>query len=128
MSEQDTLKPILWISSSKKDLLAMPSDLISDFGFGLYQAQLGKHPSIAKTMRGFGGANVLELVADHREGTFRTVYTVRFSDAVIVLHAFQKKSKKGISTPKEDIDLIQSRLKLAEELYRDWKKKGDKNE
>lgn len=102
----------------------MPQDVVTDFGYGLYQAQLGEHPDIAKPLSGFGGASVLELVLDHRGDTFRTVYTVRFAEAIIVLHAFQKKSKHGKETPKQDIELIRSRLKLAEELYKEWKRKG----
>lgn len=106
----------------------MPEDVVDDFGFGLYEAQKEKHPKIGKVLKGFGGANVIELVRNHMDGTFRCVYTVRFEDVVIVLHAFQKKSKKGIETPKQDIDLIRSRLKLAEEMHKDWKKKGVKND
>ena len=78
-------------------------------------------------MKGFGGASVIEFIRDHADGTFRFVYTVRFEDAVVVLHAFQKKSKKGIETPKQDTDLIRSRLKLAEVMYKEWKTKGSKN-
>jgi phage-related protein len=127
MSENSNPLPILWVSSSKRDFLEMPEDLIDDFGFGLYEAQKGKHPKIGKILKGFGGANVIELVRDHTDGTFRFVYTVRFEDVVVVLHAFKKKSKKGIETPKQDIDLIRSRLKLAETMYKEWKKKGGKN-
>lgn len=95
-------------------------------GYGLYQAQLGDHPDIAKPLKGFGGAGVLELVANDRGGTFRAVYTVRFEEAIVVLHAFQKKSKSGISTPKTEIDLIKARLKRAEEVYQSWKQeRGD---
>lgn len=88
--------------------------------------KLGKHPDIAKTLSGFGGASIIELVQDHKGATFRAVYTVKFSDAIVVLHAFQKKSKKGIETPKQDIELIRSRLKFAEEIYKEWKRKGEK--
>ena len=127
MSIEQTVKPLLWVSSSKKNLREMPEDVITDFGYGLYQAQIGKHPDIAKTLSGFGGASVIELVQDHKGDTFRAVYTVKFSDAIMVLHAFQKKSKRGIETPKQDMELIRSRLKLAEEIYKEWKRKGDKN-
>jgi len=127
MSIQQTVKPLLWVSSSKKNLMEMPEGVITDFGYGLYQAQIGKHPDIAKTLSGFGGASVIELVQDHKGDTFRAVYTVKFSDAIIVLHAFQKKSKRGMETPKQDMELIRSRLKLAEEIYKEWKRKGDKN-
>jgi phage-related protein len=127
MDEILNVLPVLWVASSKRDLLEMPDDVIDDFGFGLYQAQKGKHPKIGKILKGFGGASVIELVRDHSDGTFRFVYTVRFEDVIVVLHAFQKKSKKGIATPKQDIDLIHSRLKLAEMMYKEWKTKGGKN-
>ncbi|MGL5626414.1 MAG: type II toxin-antitoxin system RelE/ParE family toxin [Candidatus Rhabdochlamydia sp.] len=127
MSIKKIIKSLLWVSSSKKDLMTMPEAVITDFGYGLYQAQTGKHPDIAKTLSGFGSASIIELVQDHKGDTFRAVYTVKFSDAIIVLHAFQKKSKKSIETPKQDMELIRSRLKLAEEIYKDWKRKGDKN-
>lgn len=112
--------------SSKSDLLKMPDDVIDDFGFGLYQAQKGKFPDIGKILKGFGGASVIELVRDHSDGTFRCVYTVKFDDLVVLLHAFKKKSKKGIETPKQDIDLICSRLKVAKAMYEEWKRKGGK--
>ncbi|NGX38237.1 MAG: hypothetical protein K1000chlam2_01409 [Chlamydiae bacterium] len=104
----DTAKPVLWIGSSKRDLMDMPADVIDDFGFGLYQAQIGKYPDTGKTLSGFGSANVIELVRDHKGDAFRAVYTVRFSEAVVVLHAFQKKSKKGRRTPKQDLELVRS--------------------
>lgn len=90
------LRPLMWIGSSKRDFTKMPDEVIDDFGFGLYQAQKGKHPKIGKILRGFGGADVVELIKDCADGTFRAVYTVRFSEVVVVLHAFQKKSKKGL--------------------------------
>lgn len=121
------LKPLLWVASSKRDLMDMPQEIRSDFGHGLYEAQLGGYPAIGKTLKGFGSANIVELVLDDEGGTFRTVYTVRFSDAVVILHVFQKKSKKGSETSKQDIKLIHSRLKLAEEMYKDWKLKRGKN-
>lgn len=121
------MKPVLWVSSSKDDLMDMPPDVVTDFGYGLYQAQIGDYPDIAKTLSGFGGASVIELVQDHKGDTFRAVYTVKFSDAIVVLHAFQKKSKRGAETPKRDIELIRSRLKLADVVYKDWKCKGGKS-
>lgn len=121
------MKPLLWAGSSKRDLMEMPPDLVTSFGYHLYKAQLGEHPIIAKTISGFGGAGVVELIEDHKGDTFRAVYTVRFSGTIIVLHAFQKKSKRGIETPKQDMELIHSRLKLAEEIYKDWKRKGGKS-
>ena len=114
-------QPVLWVASSKRDLMNMPPDIVDDFGFGLYQAQISKFPDMGKILTGFGGRSVIELVKDHLIGTFRVVYTVRFKGIVVVLHAFQKKSKKGIATPKQDVELIHSRLKLAEEMYTEWK-------
>lgn len=87
-------------------------------GYALYQAQLGLKARSAKPLRGFGGAGVLEIIEDHESDTYRTVYTVKFSDLVYVLHAFQKKSKKGIGTPKPDVDVINRRLQVAQKDYR----------
>jgi len=87
-------------------------------GYALYQAQLGLKTASAKPLRGFGGAGVLEIIEDYQSDTYRTVYTVKFRDLIYVLHAFQKKSKKGIATPKPDIDLIKNRLKTAEQDYK----------
>jgi len=84
----------------------------------LYQAQLGLKSPSAKPLGGFGSAGILEIVEDHQSDTYRAVYTVKFSEMVYVLHAFQKKSKKGISTPKSDVDLIKRRLRAAEEDYK----------
>lgn len=88
-------------------------------GYALYQAQVGLKASSAKPLRGFGGAGIFEIVEDHQTDTYRAVYTVKFSELVYVLHAFQKKSKKGIATPKLDIDLIKKRLRVAEEDYKE---------
>ena len=96
MTEEKTLKPILWVGSSKRDLIAMPANVITDFGYGLYQVQRGEYPDIGKTLSGFGGANVVELIQKDRAGSFRVVYTVKFSEAIVVLYAFQKKSKSGL--------------------------------
>jgi phage-related protein len=104
----------------------MPEDVVGDFGHWLFQVQKGKTPKNAKSLSGFGGAQVMELWRDHADGTFRTVYTVKYTEVVVILHAFQKKSKKGIETPKQDIGLIHSRLKLAEAIYRDYKEKRGK--
>jgi phage-related protein len=108
------VKPIVWVASSKKDLMSMPSDVVDVFGFALHVAQHGGKHSQAKPLKGFGSAGVLEVVEDDDGNTYRAVYTVRFGHAVYVLHCFQKKSHKGIATPKQDIDLIRDRLKLAQ--------------
>jgi phage-related protein len=89
-------------------------------GFALYLAETGgKHPD-AKPLKGFGGAGVLEIVVDHEGATYRAVYTVKFRGTVYALHAFQKKSKTGIATPKKEIDLIWERLKRAQDHYVAW--------
>lgn len=110
VKKKTMVKPILWVSSSKRDLMDMPPEVVTDFGYGLYQAQIGEHPTIAKPLSGFGGTRVIELIQDHKGDTFRAVYTVKFSDAIVVLHVFQKKSKHGIGTPRQDVELIRSRL------------------
>jgi phage-related protein len=107
-------RPLEWVGSSHKDLMALPADVRQFFGFALSKAQQGGSHSAAKVLKGFGGAGVLEVVEDHAGGTYRAVYTVKFVEAVFVLHCFQKKSKHGIATPKEDMEIIKSRLKIAE--------------
>ncbi len=87
-------------------------------GYALYQAQMGSKSRSAKPLAGFGGAGVLEIVEDFQTNTYRAVYTVKFAERVYVLHAFQKKSKKGIATPKADVDLIKKRFGLAEQDYK----------
>jgi phage-related protein len=97
-------------------------------GFALDQAQRGgKHPD-AKPLKGFGGAGVLEIVDDFDGDTYRAVYTVNFGGVIYALHAFQKKAKSGIATPKEEIELIKKRLLLAQEDYREQKKNEEKNQ
>ena len=108
-------KPLRWIASTKKDLLAMPATVVRAFGHALSQAQFGDKDANAKPLSGFGSAGVLEVVESADGGTYRAVYTVRFADAVYVLHCFQKKSTQGIATPKPDMDIIRSRLKAAED-------------
>lgn len=115
----DKEKPLLWIGSSKKDLMALPPDVRKFFGHALDFAQHGGQHSAAKVLKGFGSADVLEVVEDDAGGTYRAVYTVKFEDTVFVLHCFQKKSKSGIATPKEDIDIIRARLKVAEAVSKE---------
>jgi phage-related protein len=103
-------------------LKAFPDEVRSRIGHALHQVQNGQEPESAKALKGFGGRGVLELMEDHEGSTFRAVYTVRFSQVVYVLHAFQKKSKKGIATPKHVTDLIKSRLQDAEQDYHSWRK------
>ena len=96
----------------------MPKDVRAGFGVALYLAQAGTEAPQAKALKGFGGRGVLEVIEDHEGDTYRAVYTVKFSTAVYVLHAFQKKSKSGSATPKHELDLIAARLKDAEQLHR----------
>ncbi|AIE85948.1 Phage family protein [Fimbriimonas ginsengisoli Gsoil 348] len=95
-------------------------------GYALYLAQSGDKPPSAKPLKGFGGASVLELVENYDGDTYRAIYTVRFEDAVYVLHCFQKKSKSGTATPQQDIELVRSRLRTAEEEHIRWLQKQKK--
>lgn len=117
MAESPTIKPLEWIASAKDDLIAFPAPARQQAGFALYLAQTGSRGLQAKPLKGFGGAGVLEIVADHDGNAYRAVYTVKFSKAVYVLHAFQKKSTKNIATRKSDVELIKQRLKTAMEHY-----------
>ncbi|TYQ26087.1 addiction module toxin RelE [Pseudanabaena sp. UWO310] len=111
------LSPVEWIGSSLDDLKNFPDEVQQVVGYALYLAQCGdKHPS-AKPLKGFKGAGVVEVVEDFDGDTYRAVYTIKFADVVYVLHSFQKKSKQGIATPKQDMDLIEARLKRAKENY-----------
>ena len=114
---QPSIKPLEWVGTSKDDLDAFPGPARREAGYALYLAQIGMKAVRAKPLAGFGGAGVLEVVANHDGNAYRAVYTVKFAKAVFVLHAFQKKSKKGIATPKAEIDLIKRRLKVAAEEY-----------
>jgi phage-related protein len=117
----DIEKPLFWIGSSKKDLLALPADVVRFFGHALDFAQHGDQHEAANILKGFGGAGVLEIVESDVGGTYRAVYTVKFEAAVFVLHCFQKKSKSGIATPKKDVDLIHARLKVAEAMAKEMR-------
>ena len=113
----EVFKSIEWVASSKVDLKNFPAYVQDQAGFALYQVQVGQKHRNAKPLRNIG-SNVLEIVSRYDGGTYRVAYTVQFSMVVYVLHAFQKKSKRGISTPKQDIDLIKRRLKAAEQHYK----------
>lgn len=115
-STKQTEKPVHWIGSSKRDLLAFPKQVVSDMGYALGLAQLGgKHPD-AKPWKG-QGTGVFELVERYEGDTYRGVYTVRFDAVIYILHAFQKKSPKGIRTDQRDVDLVARRLRIAQEDY-----------
>jgi len=120
-------KPVHWIGSSKKDLMDLPVAVRKFFGFALRFAQVGERHDSAKTLKGFGGAGVLELIENDISGTYRAVYTVRFEQAVFVLHCFQKKSKTGIATPQREIEIIKRRIKVAEELAKELARETSRN-
>lgn len=115
-------RPVRWVGSSKEDVSEFPGEV--RVGGALWEAQVGRKAPYAKPLRGFGDAGVVEIVDDFDGDTFRTVYTVRFAKAVYVLHAFQKKSKRGIATPKPELDLIEQRLRRAREDYEQWTRSG----
>ena len=119
MSAAPSLKPLIWVGASRKSLREFPEPVQDHMGFVLYVAQRGGKHGDAKTLSGFGGAGVLEVISDFRGDTFRAVYTVRYAGALYVLHAFQKKSKTGRETPRRDIELIQQRLREAERIEKE---------
>ncbi len=109
-------KPVAWVGSAKRDFMEFPEPVKGEMGNALGVAQFGgKHPS-AKPWKG-QGSGVFEIVENFDGDTYRAVYTVKFREVVYVLHAFQKKSPKGIRTARGDIELIERRLKLAREDY-----------
>lgn len=115
-------KPLIWIGSSKKDLLKLSVSVRRMIGHSLNLAQQGKDDTDSFIMKGFGGGGVREIIKDDESGTYRAVYLVKFKEAIYVLHVFQKKSKKGIATPKPEMDLIEARLKEAQRIH---EKEGD---
>ena len=113
------LKPVIWVGSSRKDLRAFPRQVRADIGQALYAAQMGDTDPAAKPLKGFGGTRVMEIVDRHDTNTYRAVYTAQFAGIIYVLHAFQKKSKRGIATPRKDIELIRRRLADAGRLHKE---------
>ncbi len=111
------MKRLFWVGSSHEDLIEFPSKVRRAMGFALHQAQMGEKPERAKVLSGLGNAKIWEIRENDESGTYRTIYTVEYKGIIFVLHAFQKKSKKGISTPKEEINLLKRRLKDAETLF-----------
>jgi phage-related protein len=114
MKRAITEKPLYWVGSAKDDLLKFPDAVVDDFGYALYLVQIGGKPPNAKPWKG-EGPGVFEIIEDHRGDTYRAVYTVCFSEAVYVLHCFQKKSPSGIRTARSDLDRIHDRLRAAKE-------------
>jgi len=119
MSDVPPAKPLYWMATSKRDLLALPEAVVDVFGYALYLAQIGGKHERARPLRGFGSAGVLEVIEDRQGDTYRAVYTVSFAEVVFVLHVFQKKSKRGITTPKREMDLIRERWKAAEQFAKE---------
>jgi phage-related protein len=111
------LRPLLWVGSSRQKYREFPERVQRNLGYELFLAQTGQHPPSAKPLRGFG-SGVLELIEDFEGNTYRAVYAVRFAQAVYVLHAFKKKSKRGVATPPRDVELVRRRLRDAERDYR----------
>lgn len=117
------MRPVFWIGSSREDLKTFPGEVLDHIGFALYQAQIGLKHREAKPLKGFG-PGILEVVSRHDGNTYRAVYTVRWRNAVYVLHAFQKKARRSIATPKQEIDLIRQRFSAAERHYEAMYGKG----
>jgi phage-related protein len=119
MTDDQSLKPVIWVGSSRRDLRQFPEAVQDHVGYALYVAQCGGKHRDTKTLSGFGGAGVVEVIKDFRGDTFRTVYTLRYAGAVYVLHAFQKKSTTGRETARRDLELIKQRLREAEQIAKE---------
>lgn len=111
------LKPVRWIGRSREDLRAFPEEVKDTIGYALWRVQLGEKYQHAKALKGFGDASVIEVIEDFDRATYRAIYTVRFAEAIYVLHVFQKKSTRGIKTPESDLRLVRLRLRKAEEEH-----------
>jgi len=122
MNGSPKVRDLYWVGSSKRDLTRLPAEVVDVFGYALYLAQISQKHVQAKPMKGFGSAGVLEVVEDREGNTYRAVYTVRFRERVFVLHVFQKKSKRGIATPQQELQVIRERLKRAEEISKELAK------
>ena len=109
------LKQLVWIGSSRRDLKTLPAEAQDDIGYALHQAQAGDFPDHAKILKGLSG--IIEIICDFDKNTYRAVYAAKLGEKIYILHVFQKKSKKGIKTPKEEIELIKRRLQTAKEIY-----------
>lgn len=123
---EQLIRPVEWLGSTLKDLRALPAPVQDDFGYALYLAQTGDKHQHTKPLTGFDGAGVLEVVSQHNAAAYRAIYTVRFEEAVYVLHVFQKKSKSGIATPAEEMRVVEIRLKEAQRRHAESEK--EKNE
>lgn len=114
----DSGRAILWVGDSRRNMAAFPREVRIEMGYALHEAQSGRKAACAKPMKGLG-AGVMEIVADHDGNAFRAFYAVKLGADIYVLHAFQKKSKRGIATPKAEIELVRQRLKQVQALKRD---------
>ncbi|MDR2881481.1 MAG: type II toxin-antitoxin system RelE/ParE family toxin [Azoarcus sp.] len=121
-------KSLKWIASSYKDLMALPRGVQRLFGYALSLAQAGRRHADTKVLKGFGDAGVVEVIENDEGGTYRAVYTVRYEEAVFVLHCFQKKSRRGTETPKEDMDIIRNRLKVAAEKAKELRDEKERHQ
>ncbi len=115
--DEKPIKPVVWVGSSHEDWRTFPDDVQDVMGYALHLAQCGNKANNVKPLTGFKGASVLEITDNYDSDTYRAVYTMKFQEVVYILHAFQKKSKKGIATPKSDIRLIEQRLTKAKEYH-----------
>ena len=118
MNDKQARRPLFWEGSAKRDFKQFPVAVQKDMGVALFVVQLGGTPLSAKPWKGLG-SGMYELIEDHRGDTYRAVYTVRIAESIHVLHAFQKKSKSGIKTPKSDVELVEQRLKAVLHRYRE---------
>ena len=114
----------MWVGSSYDDLKDFPDPVSRAVGYALFLAQEGKKHLRTKVFSGMGGAGIIEIRENDQSGTYRVVYTIEIEEYIFVLHAFQKKSKSGIATPKQEIEMIKNRLKEAKNIYIDLKRRG----
>ena len=114
---RNSMKTAIFIGSSQKDIREFPEEVKEDIGYALYRIQQAATPESVKRLKGLG-SGVLEVIEDFDGGAYRAVYTIKFEEAVYVLHCFQKKSKQGSETPPRDLELIRQRLKMAEEHHK----------
>ena len=114
--ENEILKPVYFIGSARSDLRKFPKPVRDDVGFDLYQVQCGMTPTTSKPLTGLAG--VMELVERYNKDTYRAVYVANLGDAIYVLHCFKKKSKRGIRTSKEDMDVIRQRLRQVRAYHK----------
>ena len=130
MTGRRPIKPLFWVGSSYHDLMGFPEPVRRRFGYLLHVAQAGEKPPATKPLRGFGGAGVLEALEDFEGNAFRVVFTIRFPSVVYVLHVFEKKSKRGIATPRRELDRIRIRLRQAMNASAEYSdgKETDSNE